>query len=187
MSSNEARDREDYDLLWRTHHAELARTCRYLAGGGQPDDLIQETLARAWKKRIATKLDPEHHLRWLRATARNVAYESWRESKKSIPVSNEEFAHRPADETPGGEVVYRVDIYAVVHELRPNDREVLLLKFKEAHTDQEIAAQLGIGIGTMKVRRHRAMKRLRARLRRRHGIKTYDDCLKLDGKEMSNA
>jgi RNA polymerase sigma factor (sigma-70 family) len=58
----------------------------------------------------------------------------------------------------------RRDLAAALAELRPRDREILLLHAWAELSDAEIAAALSLPIGTVKSRLHRTRERLRNRL-----------------------
>jgi RNA polymerase sigma factor (sigma-70 family) len=185
LPSTEDKDLEFFGRLWTTHCDRLAKACYYIAGGNQAeaDDIFQEAFALAWLKKIASQRDGDGAYRWLYYTARNFAYKAWRDHRRYIPVGIDKLVERPAEVHPP--VAFRFDIYSYIRRLKPHDREVLLLTVSEA-SETEIAAELGIKIGTMRVRRHRAMGRLRTLLKR-DGYTEFNDCLIFDGKEMSNA
>lgn len=58
----------------------------------------------------------------------------------------------------------RAVIRTVLTELRPDEREILVLAYDRAFSQGEIATRLGIPIGTVKSRTRRALARLRTRL-----------------------
>ena len=73
--------------------------------------------------------------------------------------------------TDDGETVERVDADAqrralatALAELRPRDRELLLLHAWAELSDREITAALSLPVGTVKSRLHRLRRRLRNRL-----------------------
>lgn len=55
-------------------------------------------------------------------------------------------------------------IRTTLSELRPDERDILVLAYDRALSQSEIATHLGIPIGTVKSRTRRAMARLRTRL-----------------------
>lgn len=54
----------------------------------------------------------------------------------------------------------REEVRAAIQRLGPEDRELLQLLYVEAADSAEIARRLGIDPGTLRVRKHRALKRL---------------------------
>src|SRR5437879_11341 len=58
----------------------------------------------------------------------------------------------------------RRELAAVLAELRPRDREILLLHAWAELSDREIAAALALPVGTVKSRLHRTRERVRNRL-----------------------
>jgi RNA polymerase sigma-70 factor (ECF subfamily) len=57
--------------------------------------------------------------------------------------------------------VERADLYAALEHLNDRDRELLTLRYNEDLTQSAIALRLGIPVGTVKVRLHRARDKLR--------------------------
>ncbi|MDG1784370.1 MAG: sigma-70 family RNA polymerase sigma factor, partial [Ilumatobacter sp.] len=55
-------------------------------------------------------------------------------------------------------------VRTAIDSLDPNEREVIRLQHLQGHTHSEIAEQLGVAVGTVKSRSHRAHRRLATRL-----------------------
>jgi RNA polymerase sigma-70 factor (ECF subfamily) len=51
-----------------------------------------------------------------------------------------------------------------LHRLAPRDAELLILKYAEGFSARELADRLGVAVGTIEARLHRARHRLRAEL-----------------------
>jgi RNA polymerase sigma-70 factor (ECF subfamily) len=75
-------------------------------------------------------------------------------------------------EAPPGEAVERQEgqegVRAALACLAPDDRLVVLLFYYEERRQHEIAAMLGIPVGTVKSRLHHALKRLKGLLAEEH-------------------
>ena len=137
---------------------------RYLArrvGASAADDLAAETFVVAFRN--WGKLDPERAVRpWLFGIAANVMRHHWRKERRMLrayartgvdPVYTED---EPAGDTR--------ELASALAELRPDEREILLLHAWAELTDTEIAAALGIPAGTVKSRLSRTREKLRNRL-----------------------
>ena len=151
--------------------AEFAPLHRYLArrlGASTADDLAAETFAVAF--RSWDRLDPARPVRpWLYGIAANLMRHHWRKERRMLrayartgvdPVfADDEDAVARAD----AELQQR-ELADALAELRPEEREVLLLHTWADLSDSEIADALGLPIGTVKSRLSRARDRLRNQL-----------------------
>ena len=151
--------------------AEFATLHRYLGrrlGGSTADELAAETFAvafRSWER-----LDPERPVRpWLYGIAANLVRHHWRKERRMLrayartgvdPVlAEEDAAVERADAD-----VQRRELATALAELRRDEREILLLHAWAELTDSEIAAALGVPLGTVKSRLSRTREKLRNQL-----------------------
>lgn len=151
--------------------AEFASLHRYLArrlGSSAADELAAETFAVAFRN--WSHLDPARPVRpWLYGIAANLVRHHWRKERRMLrayartgvdPVFAEDDA---AVERADADAQQR-ELGAAIAELRPDQRELLLLHAWAELTDSEIADALGLPIGTVKSRLSRTRARLRNRL-----------------------
>jgi RNA polymerase sigma-70 factor (ECF subfamily) len=151
--------------------AEFTPLYRYLrrrVGAAVADDLAAETFAIAYAN--WERFDETRPLRpWLYGIAANLVRHYWRDERRMLrafartgvdPVLSEE------DETAAriDADVRRRELAAALADLRPRDREILLLHAWAELSDSEIAAALSLPVGTVKSRLHRTRGRLRNRL-----------------------
>ena len=135
-----------------------------LAGGdrAQAEDLVQETLLRAW--RYPEALDPERGAvrSWLFTTARNVAIDAWR--RRSVRVGEVVTDMIPEPPPSADEADRAVEAWTVAEalgRLSAQHREVLVQCFYRGRSVAEAAALLGVPAGTVKSRTHYALRSLR--------------------------
>lgn len=142
----------------------LRRYARALTGErGAADDLVQDTLERAW-----TKLHLWRHgsdLRaWLFTIMHNVHVNQVRSRRAGATVPlDDEIADAPVRPTQSDMLEVR-DIDAALRRLPLEQCEVVLLVALERMSYSETAKTLGIPIGTVMSRLARARERLRAML-----------------------
>ncbi len=123
------------------------------------DDLVQETLLRAWSKsdqfRVGTNLTA-----WLLTILRNVFYSNFRKRAHEVQDSDGVYANRIA--VPGGQEghIDLQDFRRALAKLPNHQREVLLLVGASGHTYEEAAAICRVEIGTVKSRLNRARLKL---------------------------
>jgi RNA polymerase sigma-70 factor, ECF subfamily len=121
-------------------------------------DAVQQTFVKAWNARA--DFDPDRPFApWLYAIARRVAIDIVRRERRRQgpePV-DADLAVLPADLSEVWEIY---EVRAALDGLPVDEREVLRLHYFEGRTQVEIARMLGIPIGTVKSRSHRAHGRL---------------------------
>lgn len=131
---------------------------RYASNRSEAEDIAQDALLRAWRKR-STLREADRRNQWL---ATIVRHEAFRQHARPRPEPT------PTIELLEGEEDERVlaavelaDLYAALELLSERDRELLEMRYREDLTQSAIAARLGIPEGTVKVRLHRARNKLR--------------------------
>jgi len=163
-------------------HREAIR--RYIFGlvrdSAEAEDLTQETFLRAHKK-LSTLRDKTKPLPWLYRIATNVSYDRFRQGSYKNPPQSLDQSDGDGDEgTAVGSVSDtgpRLDlameqeemsscVQRYMSELSDQYRAVILLHDTQGLTNPQIAEMLGISLATVKIRLHRARKKLREALER---------------------
>ncbi len=123
------------------------------------DDLVQETLLRAWSK--SDKFQPGTSLRaWLFTILRNLYYSKYR--KRSREVQDSDGAHANRVIVLGNQESQHdlQDFRAALAKLPPEQREVLTLVGASGLSYEEAAEICDVEIGTIKSRLSRARAKL---------------------------
>jgi RNA polymerase sigma-70 factor, ECF subfamily len=167
---NPRRAASDEDLvraLYAEHAAPLLRYAVHLMNGDRQraEDIVQETLLRAWQHPEAIAGRPARP--WLFAVARNLAIDSYR-SRKARPheVGEAGLEVMPAPDDPER----ALESWAVADALtalRPDHRMVLLETYYRGKSVAEAATALGVPAGTVKSRTFYALRALRLALEER--------------------
>jgi RNA polymerase sigma-70 factor (ECF subfamily) len=142
----------------------LRRYARALAGERlAADDLVQDTLERALVKRHLWQ--PGSDLRaWMFTIMHNVYVNQVRSraaEAASASVTLDDAIHDLAAPVSSIDLLDVADLDAALRQLPPEQREVLLLVGLEELSYAETAQALGVPIGTVMSRLHRARERLR--------------------------
>lgn len=144
--------------------AELPRLRRYaramLGDRAAADDLVQDTLERAWS-RIAQWRAGSDLRAWLFGIMHNLRVDQLR--RNGLPTTSldeEEVAEVPVRPTQSDSLEV-MDLESALRQLPDEQREVLLLVALEEMSYADIAASLGIPIGTVMSRLSRGRERLR--------------------------
>lgn len=152
----------------------LRAFARSLAGhADQADDLVQETLVKAWKNR-STFAAGSNLKAWLFAILRNT-YLSERRKRKH-EVSDEDGALAAQLSVPDQQSGHMdfVDFSAAFARLPADQREALILIGAEGFSYEEAALMCGCAVGTIKSRVNRSRARL-CELMRVEGAADFGD------------
>jgi RNA polymerase sigma-70 factor, ECF subfamily len=128
------------------------------------EDVVQETMLRAWRHRSILESSPPALRAWLYTVARNIVTDEWRRqrTRRETPV-----AEVPERST-GDETIDHLLLSWVVAEaitrLSPEHRAVLLECYYRGQPVAEAARRLGVPEGTVKSRTHYALRALRLAL-----------------------
>jgi RNA polymerase sigma-70 factor (ECF subfamily) len=142
----------------------LAYAVRLTGDRAAAEDVVQETLLRAWKHAD----DLEHGIGsvrgWLLTVARNIITDrararAVRPTEVNQPVDIPTPARDHADE-----VVDTITVLGAIDHLSPEHRAVIVELYYRGHTVNETAAALQIAPGTVKSRTYHAVRALRATL-----------------------
>ena len=166
------------EALMRALYAEhadalIAFVLRLTRGDRQrAEDIVQETLLRAWRNADTLKDWQRTSPRpWLVTVARRIAIDGYRSENARPP----ETFGRDVDTYPGisdetERVVRSMTVVQAMRDLTPSHREILLETYFHGRTTQEAADTLGLPLGTAKSRVYYALRALRVALQQR-GVK----------------
>ncbi|MFC0626597.1 SigE family RNA polymerase sigma factor [Kribbella deserti] len=151
------RSTRDFEEFAVARTPQLFRTAWLLAGDRhQAEDLVQETLARMFRvwKGLDRVENPGAYAQTV--LARTFISQRRRRSSTERPTAD-------LPEVAGGEVdqALRVSLQAALGELSPLDRAVLVLRFFEDRSVEQVARDLGKSSGAIRNRTSRALTRLR--------------------------
>ncbi|MER5631392.1 sigma-70 family RNA polymerase sigma factor [Streptomyces nitrosporeus] len=125
------------------------------------EDLMQETLVRAWQHPEAFDAPYESMRPWLFTVARRLAIDA-RRSRLARPteVSDVVLESAPARENTADSAVRALDVRRAVRTLSPEHRAVLVQIYFRGLSVGETAEVLGIPAGTVKSRSYYALRTL---------------------------
>lgn len=151
------------ELYRRYHRPLLAFVGRMTAGDRQlAEDVVQETMIRAWRNLDRLDADAESLMPWLATVARRVLLDHRRYRDSRPPEAGDApLEHLPVpDET--NQLLRSVILADALEELSEAHREALNETILADRTVNEAAEKLGIPVGTVKSRMYYAVRALRA-------------------------
>jgi RNA polymerase sigma factor (sigma-70 family) len=150
--------------LFERYHVPLFEFLSRVTGDRQvAEDLVQDIFVRILKYR-ATFRDGGSFETWVYRIARNARADYFRTRSTLAPIADEAL-DRP-DQAPGPVRLFEADrdrarLKRALLTLREDKRELIVLARFQGLKHERIAEMLGIDVGAVKVRIHRALKELR--------------------------
>lgn len=150
-----------YDL----HSAALLRTLlQWTYGDWQAaEDLMQETMVRAWRHLDTLNTDPQTLRPWLFTVARRIAIDRFRARVVRPPETEPESLEEAVEPGEPYELLLdRATVVGALRELSEVHRTALIQVYLMDRTVPEAAAALGVPEGTVKSRLHHGLRAVRA-------------------------
>jgi RNA polymerase sigma-70 factor (ECF subfamily) len=151
-------------LLFERHHVSLFEFLSWMTGDRTTaEDLVQDIFVRILKYRT-TYREGSSFETWLFRIARNARADYFRTRQPLEPLAAEALERPEPGPGPMRRLEVdreRVRLKRALMQLREEQRELIVLARYQGLAHQQIAALLGVEIGTVKVRIHRALRELR--------------------------
>ncbi|MFE6067318.1 sigma-70 family RNA polymerase sigma factor [Streptomyces sp. NPDC056525] len=146
-------------------NALLAYATRLTDDRATAEDVVQETLIRAWRHSEALVNGKGSVRGWLLTVARNIITDRYRAKAARPAEVAESPATPPVEEDHADSVVDTMTVLGALDRLSPEHRDVLTELYYRERSVAEAADTLGIPAGTVKSRSHYALKALRETFR----------------------
>lgn len=151
---------ESFDDFYRATSRRVIHHVYAMTGSlTEAQDCVQEGYARAWQRwtQVSGYDDPEA---WVRTVARRVAVSRWRRTRTHAAAL---VRHgRPDDQRPPDED--HVALVAALRQVSETQRHAVVLHHLVGLTVEQVAAEVGAPVGTVKARLHRGRAALAALL-----------------------
>jgi RNA polymerase sigma-70 factor (ECF subfamily) len=158
-------DRPSWEELYRRYNPPLGYYLRRLIGRDQTAEDVQQEVWLAVIRNIAHLKSPEALTVWLFRIARSKAMKHLSAEHKDVPL-DEEMADAPDEGMFSASDAAQV--HAALDGLVPEHRDVLLLRFMEGLSYEQIAEVIECNIGTVRSRIHYGKPALRRQLENEH-------------------
>ncbi|MEV1330446.1 sigma-70 family RNA polymerase sigma factor [Micromonospora costi] len=129
------------------------------------EDLLQETMLRAWRHLDSVPAEPDAARRWLVAVARRLVIDGVRLRRgRPAEVQLVDMTWIPGGDDTTGSALASHAIRRALGRLSPAQRRLLSEVYLVGRSAEEVAGRLGVPIGTVKSRTHYALRALRTGL-----------------------
>lgn len=158
-------------LYGRYGRAAYSLARRILTDGTLAQDVVQEVFLSLWRDArrfdagrgtVATYLLSMTHHRAVDAVRREENLRRWRTTDEALELEPDPKANSVEDEVESAE--RRAEVRAALAVLPPAQREALLLAYFGGYTQREVAALVGVPLGTVKTRMAAGMRKLKEAL-----------------------
>jgi RNA polymerase sigma-70 factor (ECF subfamily) len=158
-----AGDQSAFATLYEMHVERVYRHVRYqVMDGHDAEDITQEVFIKAWKSIHKYKPTGAPFVAWLIVVARNAVTDYFR-SKKDVRLLDD--INEPGggtDPVAGVEAEFgRDQVRGALLKLHGDKRSVLMMRFIDDFSYEEIGRALGKSEGAVRVIQHRALRELR--------------------------
>jgi RNA polymerase sigma-70 factor (ECF subfamily) len=158
----ELRVPDDEFAVWVAPHLEsMARLAARLGGGADRDDVVQEALTRAWRKRATFDPDRGTPRTWLLAIVADQASKARRRRRPDVASNGADHVVAPVDAD-------RVDLERALAQLPTRMRLAIDCVYFVGLSVAETAAVMDISEGTVKSTLAKARRHLQSRLEVAH-------------------
>jgi RNA polymerase sigma-70 factor (ECF subfamily) len=149
-----------FEELLRRYEPVVLRTCqRYLGNLQEAEEASQDVFLRIFNK-VAQFEGRSSFRTWLYRIVFNVCSSRQRKLQRRFRHEFTEAVVREGTSIIGG-VATDSMVTHVLDQLAPTDKEILLLRFDEDLTLEEIAEVMGLGLSAAKMRLYRSMQRFK--------------------------
>ncbi len=158
-------------MLYEEHAGPLLMFVLRLTGGDRQraEDIVQETLLRAWRNAHRLGAQGQQSLRpWLVTVARRIAIDDHRSTSARPPETyDRELESFPSQSDDTDRVLQMMTVTDALKALSQSHREILVETYFRGRTVPEAADVLGLPLGTAKSRVYYALRALRTALQQR--------------------
>lgn len=161
VPSLEPAGRQDIEQIVAAHGLVMLRLAYQLTGSRESaQDLVQDVLMKLLRGARQPQVLPRSYYR---RTLVNTYIDGQRlRSSSEIPTDSAQLDKVADDDS--NRVLDRDELWRILHRLSERDKSVLILRYYLDETDDQIAEELGISAGLVRVIASRAKKKLQSQL-----------------------
>jgi RNA polymerase sigma-70 factor, ECF subfamily len=157
------RDRAAFTALYELHVERVFRhVCYQVADRTDAEDITQDVFVKAWKSIHKYRWTGAPFVAWLITIARNAVtdyYRSRKNTRRLDEVPEPESGDNPASAVEAA--FARNEVRMAVNRLKGDQQAVIMMRFIDGLSYEEIARAIGKSEGAVRVIQHRALKELK--------------------------
>jgi RNA polymerase sigma factor (sigma-70 family) len=161
------RDRSAFSYLYDNYAGALMGViAKLVADSGMAEDLLQEAFVKIWNNFSQYDAHKGRLFTWMLNLTRNLSIDALRSKgfKKQAQISSDENSvHHYSDNSYGAASFDAMGLRQLLL-LKPEQKVIVEMAYFSGYTQDEIAKELGIPLGTIKTRMRAAIMELRKRL-----------------------
>ncbi len=141
------------------------------------EDLTSQVFLKALENREVFKRTGAPMINWLYAIAHNLVIDAYRRSRDNLGLEDVA-VFGSGSPTPAEECEYHFEkdvLRNAVERLTPDQKQVLILKFIDGMTTEEVGVQIGKRVGTVRALQMRALRSLNKLLEENNVTDSFDD------------
>jgi RNA polymerase sigma-70 factor (ECF subfamily) len=164
----------DSELLRALHDEHAHALWSFVVGltnrdRGRAQDVVQETLLRAWCNPAVLERTGGSGRSWLLTVAKRIVVDEWRSASRRPEVVTDHVPEQTVEDT-AEQIVDRQLVLTALRTLSTEHRQVLLECYFRGASVAEAAETLGLAPGTIKSRTHYALHALRQAIDEMGGV-----------------
>jgi RNA polymerase sigma-70 factor (ECF subfamily) len=154
-------DRTAFDKLYRRYSRPVfGLALRRLGDRGRAEDAVQETFVSIWRSARTYRPERGPGAPWLYGVARNAIVDRGRARNEPPAEAPEEPSPEVGPEERAEQSWTQWQVHGALERLPEREREVIALAYWSELSQSEVAARLGIPLGTVKTRTRSALLHL---------------------------
>lgn len=159
-------DKVAFEQIFERTSGELYRFARSLSGNhAVAEDIVAATYLRAWQSARSYRAGTNNYRRWLLAIARNQIYDHSRANNETVPLSEMDFAAPEVSDRERTASEVRSELDRLLATITPDQREVVVLRYIDNKSHEEIGRLLGKREGAVRAQLLRALRHMRTAVR----------------------
>jgi len=154
-------DRSAFDKLYRRYSRQVfGLALRRLGDRGRAEDAVQETFVSIWRSARTYKPERGPGAPWVYGVARNAIVDRSRARTEPPAEAPDEASLEIGPDERAEQAWTQWQVHSALERLPENERTVIALAYWSDLSQSEVAAQLGIPLGTVKTRTRSALMHL---------------------------
>ena len=154
-------DRSAFELLYRRYARPVfGLALRRLGDRGRAEDAVQETFVSIWRSASTYKPERGPGAPWLYGVARNAIVDRSRARSEPPAEAPDEASTDLGPDERAEQSWTQWQVHSALERLPEREREVVALAYWSDLSQSEVAARLGIPLGTVKTRTRAALMHL---------------------------